>query len=90
MAFADAAPEPRTVRAAQTLVAEVCGPTATYRKLILRGDFAMSDPVKSPEVPHAPAAGQPSSIQIPVDASKMQAVYANFDMSEQLLEAVAG
>ena len=38
----------------------------------------MSDAAKSAEVPLTPAAAQPSSIQIPVDASKMQSVYANF------------
>ena len=38
----------------------------------------MSDAAKSADVPLTPAAAQPASIQIPVDASKMQAVYANF------------
>lgn len=43
----------------------------------------MSDSAKSPEIPLTPAAGaagQPpgGAIQIPVDASKMQSVYANF------------
>lgn len=39
----------------------------------------MADEAKTPEIPLS-AAGpqQPTSIQIPIDVSKMQAVYANF------------
>ncbi len=56
----------------------VCGAAATDRNCHSPGEFTMSDAAKTPEVPLTPATGQPASIQIPVDASKMQTVYANF------------